>query len=286
MSRPVSSARLLRLLLVLGLILPVLAPLTQAQTRSNSDTLSAVTRGSLRSILAPLHDIKLSSRAAGVVEKLHLPEGSRVSAGDALLSLDSQQETAEVAQADATLRGIEVEYERAASEFARAEALFKDQILAEKQYLEYRSNHLVLKTKRDQAKAGLDLAQARLDNRTVRSPIAGIFLKTSKSVGEAVERFETIAQVVDASTLRLVIYCDPSILGRFQIGQTVPVQVQPTPERSATVNGTIHHIDPIIDASSGTFRIVVEIIPSDDAIAGLPAMLLPPAKLLIGSNKP
>jgi multidrug resistance efflux pump len=136
------------------------------------------------------------------------------------------------------------------------------------------------KSRRDQAKAALDLAQARLDNRTLRSPINGIFLKTSKSIGEAVERFETVALVVDASVLSLVAYCDASHLGLFQgPGQSVPVQVLALGEQQLTVTGTVRHVDPIIDATFGTFRVVVEVTPTDTVVAGLPGVLIAPRPL-------
>ncbi|HRE05042.1 MAG TPA: efflux RND transporter periplasmic adaptor subunit [Opitutaceae bacterium] len=264
-----------RRFLFLGLFLSVTLGV-RAQAGTTPDPLTTISRGSLRSILAPRHDLKLSSPAAGVVEKLYVSEGSRVATGDALLSLDSQQETAEVAQAQATLRGIEAEYERAASELTRAEALFRDKILADKQYEEYRGSALVLKSRRDHARATLELAQARLNNRTVRSPIDGICLKLQKSIGEAVERFEPIATVIDASVLRLTIYSDARLLGVFALGQTMTIEVQPSAQKTVRVPGKLIHADPIID-SSGTFRLIIEIIPSDDAIAGLPATLvLPP----------
>ncbi|HRE84101.1 MAG TPA: hypothetical protein PLN52_23860, partial [Opitutaceae bacterium] len=40
------------------------------------------------------------------------------------------------------------------------------------------------------------------------------------------------------------------------------------------VSGTIEHIDPVIDATSGTFRIIVAIPPSPQATPGLSAMLI------------
>ncbi|MBL9208528.1 MAG: efflux RND transporter periplasmic adaptor subunit [Opitutaceae bacterium] len=266
---------LIRSSLLLGLLFAAVLS-AGAQTVRSSDPLNGVSRGSLRSILAPRQDPKLSSRAAGVVEKLHVPEGSMVSAGDPLISLDSQQEVAEVAQAQATLRAIEAEHERATLELTRAEALFRDKILADKQYEEYRSNAVVVKNRRDQAKAALDLAQARLDNRTLRSPIAGIYLKTSKSIGEAVERFETIASVVDVSALSLVVYCDASHLGLFTAGQTVSVQVLDLNDQNVTVPGTVQHVDPVIDAAFGTFRVVVEVKPTATVVAGLPGILIAP----------
>lgn len=261
-------------------------PTAPTGTPGSTENWSVVTRGSLRSILSPKHDIKLSSPAAGIVETIHVPEGSRVSSGDALISLDSRQEAADLAQAEATLRGIEAEYERTRTEFARAEDLFRDNIISPKQYDEFRTSNLVLRSRRDQAKAALDSAKVRLDNRTVRSPIDGIFLKTSKSVGEAVERFETVARVVDPSVLRLVIFCDSSLRGRFTLGQTAQILVQSTPREESPASGVIQHIDPIVDAMSGTFRIVVEVQPSTDAVAGLPAALVVPPVTAVATIGP
>jgi RND family efflux transporter MFP subunit len=276
-------------LLLVGLLAPAAGLRAQAAApgaAASTESWNVVTRGSLRSILSPKHDIKLSSRAAGIVEKIHLPEGSRVSAGDALLGLDAQQETAELAQAEATLRGIEAEYERTRTEFARAEDLFRDNIISPKQYDEFRTSNLVLRSRRDQAKAAVDLAKVRLENRTVRSPIDGIFLKTSKSVGEAVERFETIARVVDPSSLRLVVFCDSSLRGRFTIGKTAELLVQSSPQRETPASGLIQHIDPMVDAMSGTFRIVIEVTPTAEAIAGLPASLVVPGGPAVAAATP
>lgn len=263
MLRSLSGALLLSLAFAVGL---------GAQT--GTDAWSVVSRGSLRSVLAPRYDIKLSSRAAGIVEKILVPEGSRISAGQPILSLNSQEEEAEVAQAKASLRGTEADYERAKNDFARMDALFKEKIASDKQFEESRSLLKVTQSRVDQAKAMLAIAEVRLENRTLRSPIDGIFLKTVKSVGEAVERFETIARVVDASSLRFVVFGDYSLIGRFKPGQKVALQVQSTPEAESRVEGVVLHIDPIVDSTSGTFRIIIEVTPSDRAVAGLSALLV------------
>jgi len=274
-----SAPCLPRRALAVAVLLAACAVPANAQTPASSlssspESWGTISRGSLRSVLAPKLDIKLSSRAAGVVEKIHVAEGATVSAGEAIISLDSQQEEAEVAQSLAVVRGIEAELERVTNEFARAQALFEDKISSDKQYDESRSLQKVTASRLDQATAALALSQVRLNIRTIRSPIDGIFLKTVKSVGEAVERHETIARVIDASTLRFVLYSDYSLLGRFAAGEKVAVLVQTAPRKETRVEGTITHLDPVVDSTSGTFRIVVEVKPSVGAIAGFAAMLV------------
>jgi hypothetical protein len=38
-------------------------------------------------------------------------------------------------------------------------------------------------------------------------------------------------------------------------------------------------VDPIIDATFGTFRVVVEVTPTDKVVAGLPGVLIAPRPL-------
>lgn len=257
-----------------GATLLALALSTGLGAQTGTQAWSTPSRGSLRSVLAPKYDIKLSFPAAGIVEKILLSEGSRLRAGQPIMILDSRQEEAEVAQATASLHGTQADLERAGTEFARIEALFKDRIASDKQFEESRSLLKAAQARVEQAKAVLALAQVRLDNRTLRAPIDGIFLKTVKSVGEAVERFETVARVVDASSLRFVVYGDYALLGRFLPGQKVSLQVQSSPEAENRVDGIVLHIDPIVDSTSGTFRIIIEVKPSEKAIAGLSALLI------------
>ena len=257
-----------------GATLLFLALLTGLSAQTPKEAWNSASRGSLRSVLAPKYDIKLSFPTAGIVEKIHLPEGSRLKAGQPIISLDSRQEEAEVAQAAASLHGMEADYERAKTDFSRIDALFKDKIASDKQFEESRSLLKITQSRVDQAQAMLALAQVRLENRILRAPIDGIFLKTVKSVGEAVERFETVARVVDASSLRFVVFGDYALLGRFLPGQKVSLQVQSSPESESRVEGVVLHIDPIVDATSGTFRIIIEVLPSETAVAGLSALLL------------
>ena len=245
------------------------------------DLLGAASRGSLRSVLRPAQDLRLSSRAAGVVEKFHLEEGEVVQAGGPILSLDSEQEQAELQQAQALLQGAKSELARAEAELTRIAPLSEENIYSEKQLVEVRTEVELSRSKVQQAEAAIALAQARLANRTIVSPIEGIFLKTNKSVGEAVERFETVARVVDVSSLEMVVYCDSQYFSVFKLTDMVRVRVLKGAEEQPIVEAKIVHIDPIIDPSSGTFRIKLQLPRSAHAAPGYAAVMLPPPQVTI-----
>jgi RND family efflux transporter MFP subunit len=277
-----SSARVFITLFAMVAPLAILAAVDSplaTDTRSPSPglNLNTIARGSFRSVLRPAIDVPLSSRAAGIVDKLHVPEGSTVKVGQPIITLDADQERAEVAQAEASLRGARAEMERAKAEFDRIGRLHTDNISSDKQFLDAKAQSALAESRHDQAVAALELAKVRLANRSVVSPIDGIFLKTNKLVGEAVERYETVARIVDITKLEMVVFCDAKFFSRFRTGQKVEIRVFKTAEEQPIITGVIFHTDPIIDPSSGTFRVKIQIDPSENAAAGLSAILIAPA---------
>lgn len=263
--------------LLLLAVLPAHAAAGAAGPDLNNYALSsASTRGSFRSVLRPVTDVSLSARAAGIVEVIRVPEGSNVKAGDVIISLDSDQERADLAQAEASLRGTNAELERANAEFERMQQLRQDKVYSDKQFQEARAQAALAKSRSEQAAAALQLAKVRLAARDIVSPINGIFLKTNKLVGEAVERYETVARVVDVTSLEMVVFCDAKFFNLFRTGQRVDVKVLKASEDQPVVSGVVSHVDPVIDPSSGTFRVKVRIEPSANAVSGFSAILIAP----------
>lgn len=246
-------------------------------------TSNSISRGSFRSVLRPAIDVSLSSRAAGIVETIHVPEGSRVTAGESIISLDSNREKAEVQQAEASLRGAKADMARAAAELERTKTLRKDDIYSEKQLLEATAQAEITRSHYEQVSAAVDLARVGLVDRDIVSPISGIFLKTNKQVGEAIDRYETVARIIDVTSLEMVVFCDARYFSLFKEGQKVDVRVLKSNEDQPTVSGTIFHVDPIIDPSSGTFRVKVKIQPSPEAVPGFPAVLIAPSDKQLNS---
>lgn len=274
MNLPVPS----RFLLSLAAVVALLAASATAQvslppTPSSGDE---AVRGSLRSVLRPIADVRVSSKAAGIIQRFHVQEGAKLNAGDAILSLDQDTERAELAQAEALVAGSRAELERAALEYERARPLSAENIFSEKQLVEARTTRDLAASRLAQAEAARDLAKTRLTDRTLTSPIQGIFLKTSKSVGEAVERFETVARIVDVSRVEMVVYADARYFKALSNVSQTKVSVLLPSGGQKVVEATVSHLDPIIDPSTGTFRVKLQLEVGDDVAAGYMAILHPP----------
>lgn len=233
---------------------------------------------SLRAELSPAVNVSLSSRAAGIIEVIHVPEGSPVKAGQSIISLDSSQERAELAQAEASMRGAKADLDHATAEFERTQRL--SDIQSTKDLEAAKTQAAIALSRFDQATAIVDLARVKLANRDIVSPKDGIFLKTNKRVGEAVERYETVARVVDITSLEMQVYCDAKYFSLFKVDQKVDVRVLKSPdkptEEQPMISGTVFHVDPVIEA--GLFRVKVRIEPSSDAVPGFWGILIAPTR--------
>lgn len=189
--------------------------------------------------------------------------------------LDDEEERAQVAQAKSLLDGARAELTHAEGEFERAKPLSEERIFSDKQFAEAKYGLEVAKSKVAQAEAALAVAEVRLANRTISSPIDGIFLKKTKSIGESVERFEPVARIIDLSYLETVVYCDASLFGTISAGNQISVQVSKSDESpAAVIQGQVIYVDPIIDPASGTFRVRIRLPKSDSTAPGYTAVLL------------
>ena len=84
-------------------------------------------------------------------------------------------------------------------DFNTSTKLYKDTIVSEEQMLEK-------KIELDLAKADLDLAHRRLEEKTIQSPIDGIVVEQMKEEGEPVDRAEPVMRVVNIDQLYLKIF--------------------------------------------------------------------------------
>ena len=262
------------LALITLLFIPSILAIGQSPPSSTYLHETGAYRGSLRSVLLPREDIKLSAASAGIIKRYHVKEGQRVIAGEVILELDSREEEAAVNQAEAILDGAAAELEKVRKDTKRVEKLYHDNIQSERQYEE--SVYLLAKAESQykQSQATLETAKIRLEKKKIKSPIDGIFLKKYMSVGESVERLETVARVLDDSRLELVVYCGSHFFGTLHADTTLNIEILDGPSRGELTTAEVVYVDPLIDPSSGTFRVKLEISPSANISAGLAARLL------------
>ena len=209
-------------------------------------------------LVFPIKSVSVSSPVLQeVIESVNVEEGNDVAEGQVLVQLRHAKEELTVKEGERVVEATEFVYKGAKSLF--------DQKMGSKEQM--------LKTQTDweRAKIQLALAQEQLREKTIHSPLAGIVVKKYKEAGESVDRVEKLMDIVNIDQLYVQFYLDPKLLQTLKEGQPVTIRVPVM--NDAQFTGKINFIDPRIDATSGLFRIKVQLENPDHKIkAGMRAM--------------
>jgi membrane fusion protein (multidrug efflux system) len=213
-----------------------------ADPQSLADREAASPDSGYLTFLAALHDVQVMARSSGLVTARDVDEGSRVAAGQRLAQVEDDLQRLAVQEREAELATAQAAYER-------ARRLHGEKMLSEQQLLEARSAH-------EMALARRDRARVEHERCAVRAPISGIVSQRRVQVGQTVKDGDLLFRVVDPETLRAELLLPEEELGRVRAGQ--PVTVFPR-VGGAPVRARVTRTNPVVDAASGTFRVVVEL---------------------------
>ena len=212
---------------------------------------------------APARVVEINAETDGRVVAVGVARGDRLDEGEVIVRLDVRDRSARLAQAEATVRQRELEFEG-------REKLKNESYVSEAQLQEAAA---MLET----AKA--ELARARLDieNMVIRAPFDGALHDRMVEVGDYVKAGDPVATFVDER--KLIISANVSEFDAHHV-----VKGNRGSARLATgqvVEGTIRYVAPVADEATRTFTVELEI---DNAAGnyrgGMTAELMIPAETI------
>ena len=192
---------------------------------------------------APLEargESQVVAKTSGVALQVLAQEGQVVRAGQVLVRIDRARPALQAAQAEAQVRKLEANYSRAR------------QLAAQKMVS---ANDLdQLKYDLENARAVYNMAQLELSYTNVVAPISGTVASRSIKPGNFVQINTPIFRIVDNSRLEATLNVPERDLETLKAGLPVSLQVDALPGKSFA--GSVDRIAPVVDAGSGTFRVV------------------------------
>ena len=185
------------------------------------------------------HEADVVAKASGVLLKLDVEEGQYVKAGQLLAQIDPSSAANQLAQSQAQLRKAQATYERAAK-------AIKQQLIPKQEYDGdlYDMQAQVAATKS---------AQLQLSWTRITAPISGVISRRMLKQGNLVQANQAIFHIVDMHPLTATLNVPEREIGTLKAGQPVKLDVDALPGRQFA--GSIERIAPVVDASSGTFRV-------------------------------
>lgn len=197
-----------------------------------------------------LREVEVFAQTTGIIEKLNVEEGDNVSAGDTLVVLDDRE-------AGLNLRRAEISLSEAKNTLDRAREMISKNLISMEEFettqLAYRS-----------AENGLDEAELAYRYTRVTAPISGTITERQVFLGDMISQGKVLFRLADFDPLRARVFIPEKDLRRLRIGQEAILAVESEPGREFPA--VVKLISSVIDPSSGTFKVTLEIDRSDGVL--------------------
>ncbi len=211
-------------------------------------------RFEVRGVLEGVQEITVSAEVQGLAVGRAVHEGQIVKQGDTLCHIDPTFHKLSLEQAEAELKRAEAVLSNADAVLAKARELEESNTTELEQKLRRAERDQALAV-RDQARAQVGQAKEQLARCTISSPIYGAINRVFYEDGELLTPMAPIVEIIDLSTMKLVVDLTDFEAAQLDIGATVAIASPAWP--GASFEGAVHSIYP--KANPLTRRVPIEI---------------------------
>lgn len=221
-----------------------------------------------------LNIVAVSSERAEPVMEIFVEEGDMVIAGQELARLRSDQ-------VELTVRDAEVRVKQSASlmvqterDYLRNQRLWDEggtggRLVAEQALENSRQLWDAAKTAHDSALVALDRAKWDARRCVLRAPIAGTVTARDISVGDMAtavnqQSIRRAFEITDLSQPKVVFYRPQRELSVLRVGQELTATSEALP--GSKILGRIERVSPVVDAATGTVKVVAALDPAGRVI--------------------
>lgn len=216
-------------------------------------------------LIEPDRIAEVGTPVVGVIERFEVDRGDLVKAGQPLVRLRAGVERAnhgvaeERVRIDSDVRAALAAHELAQQKVERAEQLIAENFLSPQALEQAKAEAEVARQKVAQAQGQQsvwrrerDVAEAQLEQRTLRSPFEGVVAERYMNPGERAEE-RPLLRIAVIDPLRVELMVPVAQFGSFAPGDAVVVQ--PELPDAPPVTARVRQVDRLMDAASNTFRV-------------------------------
>lgn len=202
---------------------------------------------------------RLMAETEGAIRSINVEEGDTVAAGQRIGTIEENERSAVVREAQAALNQREIEYTAAAKLASKG---FQSEVSKAKALAEMEA-----------AKAALDRARLDLEKTRLSIPFDGVIWTKDVEPGDLVKVGDLIATIVDLDPLLVV----ANVSEREVAAVTEGALAQAKLITGESVEGIVSYISPQAETATRTFRVEVEVPDTGNRFkAGITAELLLP----------
>ncbi|MBO9594679.1 MAG: efflux RND transporter periplasmic adaptor subunit [Niabella sp.] len=202
----------------------------------------------------------------GVVRAIYVKQGDRVGKGQTLAKLDDAVQRQQVIAAEQQTGQIKAQLKLAQTTYERQKNLWANNIGAEIQVIQAKTNVDALTSQLRAAEAQIQQAREQLSYTNVKADISGVIDQVNVKVGEAfVGMAGTVPQIsiVNTSVLRLIVNVPETYIDRIKVGS--PLKITLPDAGNKEINAKASVVSKLIDPTTRSFYVEAA-VPQDPSI--------------------
>lgn len=203
--------------------------------------------------LNPYDEVIVSAEVDGILKEVRADEGTVVSKGAVLASIDDTDYSLEVKKAEAALRQAEATLANTRLEYQRKEALYKEQLVTQQQFDDVSTRISLAEAELDRAKAALSLAREKLRKTRVYSPLSGAVREKKVSAGDYVKNGTNLFVIIQNNPIKLDFTVTEKDVGKLRKGQDVLLKLDAFPDKE--FKGRVSIIYPSLEERTRTLQV-------------------------------
>jgi membrane fusion protein (multidrug efflux system) len=210
--------------------------------------------------------VTVSADLPGIVEKIGFQSGTAVRAGAVLVQLDTSQERAQLAAADARRDLARLNHER-------MRGLREQGIISQSEYDR-------VATESRQAEAGVGEIRATIERKTIRAPFSGVLGIRQVNLGQYLAGGDPIVELQSLRPVYVNFSVPQQVMGRLRAGTEVRVTAQGL---AGVEPGRITAVDSIVDPETRNVQVQATLANRDGRLR--PGMFVE-SQLFLGASTP
>jgi RND family efflux transporter MFP subunit len=197
----------------------------------------------------------VASEVAGLVQAFPVKEGQFVKKGQLLASLRTDTLEIRLDLAVASHREAKTRYEQAKKDLDRIQALFRKELVTQKELDDAMTQEGALEKRLSQLEAEIRLAQDQLTRSTIRAPFSGWITKEYTQIGQWLEMGGPVVELVDLTEVEVQVPLPEEFVRDVRVGDPVVAEFDGLP--GVEVKGKIFSIIAQADRAARTFPVRV-----------------------------
>jgi membrane fusion protein, multidrug efflux system len=189
--------------------------------------------------VAAVRGVTVSADLPGTVEKIAFDSGQAVREGDVLALLDTRQERAQLAAAEA-------QHDLARVNFERLQGLLNERVISRAEF-----DRAIAEQRQSDARVGE--IRAVIDRKTIRAPFSGVLGLRHVNLGQYLSGGDALVTLQSLNPIYVNFGVPQQAAGQMRVGRTVRITVGDQP--AVALTGKVTALDSVVDEATRNIQV-------------------------------